>query len=48
MGELLDKKTKIWAKENLKKDVLFLLKVKLESEELKYGKWGQVQFSFVM
>jgi predicted nucleotidyltransferase component of viral defense system len=32
LGEVLDKKQKIWVKENLKKDVLFLLKVKLESE----------------
>ena len=31
MGELLDEKTKNWAKENLKKDVLFLLKIKLEN-----------------
>lgn len=31
MGELLDEKTKAWAKENLKKDVLFLLKLRLES-----------------
>jgi len=30
MGELLDKKQKIWAKTNLKKDVLFLLKMRLE------------------
>jgi len=33
MGELLDEKTKIWAKENLKKDTLFLLKLKLENEK---------------
>ena len=33
MGELLDEKTKIWAKKNLKKDLLFLLKLKLESEK---------------
>ena len=32
MGELLDGKTKNWAKENLKKDALFLLKLKLEEE----------------
>ncbi|MBU4284893.1 nucleotidyl transferase AbiEii/AbiGii toxin family protein [Patescibacteria group bacterium] len=30
MGELLDKKQKIWAKTNLKKDVLFLLRMRLE------------------
>jgi predicted nucleotidyltransferase component of viral defense system len=29
MGELLDEKTKTWAKKNLKKDLLFLLKLKL-------------------
>jgi len=29
MGELLDEKTKIWAKKNLKKDLLFLLKLRL-------------------
>jgi len=28
MGELLDEKTKNWAKQNLKKDLLFLLKLK--------------------
>ena len=33
MGELLDGKTKNWAKENLKKDALFLLKLKLEEEQ---------------
>jgi len=33
MGELLDEKTKIWAKKNLKNDTLFLLKLKLESEK---------------
>lgn len=33
MGELLDKKQKAWAKSNLKKDVLFLLKLKLENEK---------------
>lgn len=33
MGELLDEKTKTWAKKNLKKDLLFLLKLKLESEK---------------
>lgn len=33
MGELLDEKQKTWAKANLKKDVLFLLKLKLESEK---------------
>lgn len=31
IGDLLDTKQKVWAKANLKKDVLFLLKVKLES-----------------
>ena len=30
MGELLDEKLKIWTRENLKKDVLFLLKLKLK------------------
>lgn len=34
MGELLDEKQKTWAKTNLKKDVLFLLKLKLENEKL--------------
>lgn len=33
MGELLDEKTKTWARENLKKDTLFLLKLKLENEK---------------
>lgn len=33
MGELLDEKTKSWAKRSLKKDVLFLLKLKLENEK---------------
>lgn len=31
MGELLGEKTKIWVKKNLKKDLLFLLKLKLEN-----------------
>ena len=31
IGELLDKKTKDWARENLKKDLLFLLRLKLEN-----------------
>ena len=31
MGELLDDKTKNWAKKNLKKDLLFLLKLKIKS-----------------
>lgn len=31
MGDLLDEKTKIWAKKNLKRDLLFLLKVKLDN-----------------
>jgi predicted nucleotidyltransferase component of viral defense system len=33
MGELLDEKQKAWAKTNLKKDILFLLKLKLENEK---------------
>ncbi len=33
IGELLDAKQKVWAKANLKKDVLFLLKLKLENEK---------------
>ena len=33
MGELLNEKRKTWAKVNLKKDLLFLLKLKLESEK---------------
>lgn len=33
MGELLDEKQKAWAKINLRKDVVFLLKVKLENEK---------------
>lgn len=32
VGELLDEKQKTWAKANLKKDVLFLLKARLASE----------------
>jgi len=32
MGELLDEKTKNWAKKNLKKELLFLLKLKLEEK----------------
>jgi len=32
MGELLDEKQKAWAKANLKKDVVFLLKVTFENE----------------
>jgi hypothetical protein len=31
--ELLDEKTKNWAKSNLKKDTLFLLKLLLESQK---------------
>jgi len=31
MGELLDEKTKNWVKQNLKEDLLFLLKLKLEN-----------------
>jgi len=33
MGELLDGKSKDWVRENLKKDILFLLKIKLEEEK---------------
>ena len=33
MGELLDKKQKDWAKINLRKDTVFLLKVRLEQEK---------------
>lgn len=33
MGELLDEKTKIWAKDNLKNDLIFLLKLRLENEK---------------
>jgi len=32
MGELLDEKTKNWVKLHLKEDLLFLLKLKLETE----------------
>jgi len=32
MGELLNEKQKIWAKENLIKDLIFLLKLKLEEQ----------------
>jgi len=32
MGELLDEKQKVWVKENLKKDTVFLLKLKLENQ----------------
>ena len=32
MGELLDEKQKIWVKKNLKEDVIFLLKIRLENE----------------
>ena len=32
MGELLDEKAKNWAKKNLKKELLFLLKLKLEEK----------------
>jgi predicted nucleotidyltransferase component of viral defense system len=35
IGELLDEKQKAWTRENLKKDLLFLLKLKLEEEEKK-------------
>lgn len=34
MGELLDKKQKVWAKTNLKKDTIFLLKLMLDSCKL--------------
>lgn len=33
IGELLDEKTKNWARKNLKKDTLFLLKLKLEEKQ---------------
>jgi predicted nucleotidyltransferase component of viral defense system len=33
MGELLDEKQKTWVKANLKKDVMFLLKIRLEQEK---------------
>ena len=33
MGELLDENQKSWAKAKLKKDILFLLKLKLENEK---------------
>jgi len=33
IGELLDQKQKYWVKNNLKKDVLFLLKIMLENEK---------------
>lgn len=33
MGELLEPKQKAWAKENLKRDTLFLLKLRLENEK---------------
>lgn len=33
MGELLDEKQKSWVKANLKKDVMFLLKIRLEQEK---------------
>ena len=32
MGELLDEKQKTWARANLKKDTIFLLKIRLEQE----------------
>jgi len=34
IGELLDEKQKNWARKNLKKDALFLLKLKLEEEQV--------------
>ena len=33
MGELLDERQKVWAKANLRKDTVFLLKVRLEQEK---------------
>lgn len=33
MGELLDERQKVWAKTNLRKDTVFLLKVRLEQEK---------------
>lgn len=33
LGEILDPKTKIWTKKNLKADVLFLLKIRYENEK---------------
>lgn len=33
MGELLDEKQKTWVKNNLKKDTVFLLKIRLEQEK---------------
>ncbi len=36
MGELLDEKQKVWAKNNLKKDTIFLLKIRLE-QDIPYG-----------
>lgn len=33
MGELLDEKQKAWAKTNLKKDTVFLLKIRLDQEK---------------
>jgi len=35
IGELLDEKQKAWVKANLKSDLLFLLKLRLESETIK-------------
>jgi hypothetical protein len=32
MGELLEEKQKAWAKTNLRRDAVFLLKVRLEQE----------------
>jgi len=32
MGELMDEKQKAWVKNNLKKDTIFLLKIRLETE----------------
>lgn len=34
MGELLDERQKVWAKENLKNDTVFLLKLRLENEKI--------------
>jgi hypothetical protein len=32
MGELLDEKQRNWARANLKKDTIFLVKIRLEQE----------------
>jgi len=33
MGEFLDERQKVWAKSNLRKDTVFLLKVRIEQEK---------------